>query len=61
MYSIISQYDIYCEEYTPITHTDISGKEIEYISYDGNRKITNLFSTNPARYLDKRYQPGQRF
>ncbi len=61
MYSIISQHDIYCEKFEPAKHIDISGKEIEYISYDGNKRITNLFSTNPAMYLDKRYQPGNKF
>ncbi len=61
MYSIISQFDIYFNSYIPVKHIDISGKQLEYISVDGNKRVTNLFSTDPAKYLDKRYQPGSRY
>ncbi len=61
MYTVISRFDIFYEDYTPTRYVDISGKQLEYISLDGNKRIQTLFTTDPVKYLDKKYFPGSRY
>lgn len=61
LYTIINSFDILTYEYTPERRAYISGKQTEYVGVDANNKITNLFSTDPSRYLDRRYLPGNKY
>lgn len=61
LYTVLSEFDIFFEDYTPNETVDVSGKQIEYISLNKNKQITNLFSTNPAMYLNQRYMPGKHY
>lgn len=60
-YSIINSFDVFSGEYTPERKVYIGGSKSEYVAVDANNKITNLFSTDPSRYLDKRYLPGTKY
>ncbi|MBQ8396198.1 MAG: hypothetical protein IJX54_04320 [Oscillospiraceae bacterium] len=61
LYTVLSEFDIFFEDYAPDEMVDVSGRQIEYISLNKNKQITNLFSTNPAMYLNQRYMPGKHY
>ena len=60
LYTVISEYDVFCSDSPKRNYTDISGGKIEYTVSGRNKKIVGLFSTDPAMYLCKDYQPGKR-
>lgn len=60
LYTVVSEYDIFCSASPKRNYIDIEGGKLEYIGSGKNRKIVSLFSTDPALYLSKVYQPGQR-
>lgn len=59
LYTVVSEYDIFCQNAKSRTYMDIAGGKVEYIQSGRNRKIVGLFSTNPAMYLDNSLLPGR--
>ena len=62
IHSIVSNYDIFLnsgegQTFSAVGTEPVCGGFIEISEYGGKRQVTRLFSTNPALYLDKRYQP----
>ena len=60
LYTVVSEYDVFFMNSRKRNYVDIDGGKLEYIGSGRNRKIVGLFSTDPALYLNKDYQPGQR-
>lgn len=58
LYTILSEYDIFLYDTKPSEFVNISGGKLEYIMLGKNKVIKGLFSTDPAMYLQKDYQPG---
>lgn len=59
LYTVVSEYDIFCQNAKRRTYMDIAGGKVEYIQHGRNRKIVGLFSTDPAMYLDNSLLPGR--
>ena len=62
LYTIISGYDVYNSVLCACSASkfmDVAGGKIEYTMSGKNKVVKSLFSTDPAMYLDKRYQPGR--
>lgn len=59
LYTVISEYDIFCQNTKNRSYMDIAGGKIEYIQSGKNKKIVGLFSTDPAMYLDSGLAPGR--
>ena len=59
LYTVVSEYDIFFSRSKARNYLDIKGGKLEYIGSGKNKKIVGLFSTNPALYLDRKYQPGK--
>lgn len=59
LYTVVSEYDIFCSDASKRNYLDINGGKLEYIGFGRNRKIVGLFSTDPAMYLKSCYQPGR--
>lgn len=58
IHSIISQEDIFYNRPQPdIIERDIDGGKLSMINVNGEYKPYRLFSTNPALYLNPKYQP----
>ena len=60
LYTVVSEYDVFLSASKKRNYLDIDGGKLEYIGSGKNRKIVGLFSTDPAMYLNKDYQPGRR-
>lgn len=60
LYTVISVYDIFTKGEEPSRFKNISCGKVEYMMQGKNKVVKSLFSTDPAAYLDKRYQPGSR-
>lgn len=58
LYTVLSEYDIFLYDTKPSKVVDISGGKLEYITLGKNKVVKGLFSTDPAMYLQKDYQPG---
>lgn len=61
LYTVVNPHDVFATRFLPERKMYIGGSKSEYVAVDANNKITNLFSTNPSRYLDKRYLPGNKY
>ncbi len=59
LYTVISEYDVFFPRCAKRLYADVKGGKVEYIAVGRNKKIVGLFSTNPALYLDRKYQPGK--
>ena len=59
LYTVVSEYDVFMSNASKRNYMDIDGGKLEYIDFGKNRKIVGLFSTDPAMYLSKDYQPGR--
>lgn len=59
LYTIVSEYDVFCSRFAARKYLDIKGGKLEYTVCGGNKKIVGLFSTDPAMYLNKNYRPGR--
>lgn len=59
LYTVVSEYDVFFPNAAKRNYADIKGGKVEYIAVGKNKKIVGLFSTDPALYLDKKYQPGK--
>lgn len=58
IHSIISREDIFYSQTEPkIIERQIDGGKLSMIEINGRLKPYRLFSTNPALYLDPKYQP----
>ena len=60
LYTVVSEYDIFCADSPKRNYIDINGGKLEYTGIGKNKKIVGLFSTDPALYLNSNYQPGKR-
>ncbi len=60
LYTVVSEYDIFFSRSKARNYLDIKGGKLEYIGSGKNKKIVGLFSTDPAMYLNKDYQPGKK-
>ena len=60
LYTVVSEYDVFLSGSAQRNYIDVEGGKLEYIGSGRNRKIVGLFSTDPAMYLNKDYQPGRR-
>ncbi len=59
LYTVVSEYDIFCADSPKREYMDIEGGKLEYAGKGKNKKIVGLFSTDPAMYLKADYQPGR--
>ena len=60
LYTVISEYDIFLSRSPERRYLDVKGGKLEYIGTGKNKTVVGLFSTDPALYLNKDYQPGRR-
>ncbi len=60
LYTVISEYDIFFSGCGSRNYLEVKGGKLEYIGSGKNKRIVGLFSTDPAMYLRKDYQPGKR-
>lgn len=60
LYTVISEYDIFYRNFRPRSYMNIKGGKLEYTGTGRNKTVVGLFSTDPAMYLNKNYQPGRR-
>lgn len=59
IHSIVALEDIFATEYKPETQIKRVGNSFIKIDTSGNtQRVKSIFSTNPADYLDKKYQPN---
>lgn len=59
IHSIVSMEDIFATEYAPQTQVKRIGNSFINIDTSGDNGIVkSIFSTNPADYLNKKYQPN---
>lgn len=59
LHTIISEYDIFnnAEDCNKNKFENIDGGMIEYRTFNGNKEIVRLHSTDPYKYLEDNYQP----
>lgn len=60
LYTVVSEYDIFLSTSKERKYMSIKGGKLEYTGTGRNKRIVALFSTDPALYLNKDYQPGQK-
>lgn len=59
IHSIVSMEDIFVTEYAPQTEVKRVGNSFINIDTSGeNSRVKSIFSTKPADYLNKKYQPN---
>lgn len=59
LYTVVSEYDVFFGRPYVRNYMDVNGGKLEYIRVGRNKTVVGLFSTDPAMYLRKDYQPGK--